>query len=83
MTDTLYSGLADNLKQREIYDKPLPNWFLVLFLSFLTFGIYGLYIIGKRVLRVDHYISRKKEFYTYVLMFLERDEIHKKIKVET
>src|ERR1051325_8439249 len=62
------------IKQRRDTDVPLINWWLyVLLLSWITLGIYGLYLFFKRISRIDGFSTRKRAYYEAVLEWTERE----------
>lgn len=72
MINVIYEQLKDNIMARENVDKPLMNWFFIVFvLSWLTCGVVPIYMFIKRILRVDKYLNRKKEFFDIVIHFVE------------
>jgi hypothetical protein len=61
------------IKQRRDTDIELVNWWLyTLILSWITFGIYGLYLFFKRILRIDQFGERKRAYYEAALEWTER-----------
>lgn len=61
------------IKQRRDIDEPLINWWLyVLLISWVTFGIYSLYLFFKRINRIDGFSERKRAYYDAVLEWTER-----------
>lgn len=44
----------------------------ILLLSWITFGIYGVYLIYKRMSRVDGFVRRKRAYYDAVLDYTEK-----------
>jgi len=61
------------IKQRRDSDIQLVNWWLyVLVLSWVTVGIYGLYLYFKRISRIDGFSNRKRAYYEALLEWTER-----------
>jgi hypothetical protein len=61
------------VKQRRDVDEPLINWWLyVLLVSWITFGIYSVYLFFKRINRIDGFSERKRAYYESVLEWTER-----------
>jgi hypothetical protein len=61
------------IKQRRDTDYNLVNWWLYFFLlSWITFGIYTIYLFFKRISRVDGFNERKHAYYNAVLAWTER-----------
>ena len=62
------------IKERRDSDVQLVNWWLyILLLSWITFGIYGLYLFFKRISRIDRFSERKRAYYDAVLEWTERE----------
>lgn len=62
-----------NIKNRRETDVPLINWWLyVLLLSWVTFGIYTIFLYFKRIGRIDKFIARKHEYYINLLAWTEK-----------
>lgn len=53
--------IVDNIKSGVKLERPFINWWRFLFLSIITFGIFGIYYFAKRVNTVNSLINRKKE----------------------
>ena len=73
------------IKDRRESDQTLVNWWLYfLLLSWVTFGIYALYLFFKRISRIDGFSRRKQAYYGALLEWTQRqaelkgreDEIH-------
>lgn len=61
------------VKQRREDDTALTNWWLyMLLLSWITIGIYGIYLFFKRIVRIDAFSARKRAYYEAVLEWTER-----------
>jgi hypothetical protein len=61
------------VKQRRDTDIQLVNWWLYfLVLSWVTFGIYGLYLFFKRIMRIDGFSERKRAYYEALLEWTQR-----------
>ncbi|MBV8064142.1 MAG: DUF4234 domain-containing protein [Actinobacteria bacterium] len=61
------------IKQRRDSDITLVNWWLYfLFLSWITFGIYTIYLFFKRIGRIDRFSERKHAYYIALLDWTER-----------
>jgi Domain of unknown function (DUF4234) len=76
------------VKQRRDTDVQLVNWWLyTLLLSWVTFGIYSLYLYFKRIARIDQFSERKHSYYDATLEWTERwaarngqeDAIHQEV----
>jgi Domain of unknown function (DUF4234) len=62
------------IKLRRDSDVQLVNWWLcVLLLSWLTLGIYPIYLYFKRLTRIDRFSERKQAYYEAVLEWTERE----------
>jgi hypothetical protein len=65
--------LDRSIKVRRDVDEPLINWWLyILLVSWVTFGIYSIYLFFKRINRIDGFSERKKAYYDAVLEWTER-----------
>ena len=61
------------IKERRDTDVQLVNWWLyALLLSWITLGIYGLYLFFKRIIRIDGFSERKRTYYEAMLDWTER-----------
>ncbi|HLI58992.1 MAG TPA: DUF4234 domain-containing protein [Solirubrobacteraceae bacterium] len=61
------------IKERRETDQPLINWWLYfLFVSWITFGFYGLYLFFKRINRIDAFSARKRAYYRALLEWTRR-----------
>src|SRR5437899_1125140 len=61
------------IKERRDTDVQLVNWWLYfLLLSWVTFGIYSLYLYFKRITRIDRFGERKHAYYDAVVEWTER-----------
>lgn len=61
------------IKQRRDSDTTLVNYWLYFFLlSWVTFGIYGIYLFFKRIGRIDGFTARKQSYYTALIDWTER-----------
>ena len=58
-----YALLQLNVQSHRPFERPMINWFLFVFVSVLTGGIFGVYIFIKRIMAVDKFIERKGEYY--------------------
>jgi Domain of unknown function (DUF4234) len=76
------------IKDRRDSDVELVNWWLYfLLLSWITFGIYGLYLFFKRISRIDAFSRRKRAYYEALLEWTQReaategreDEVHNEL----
>jgi hypothetical protein len=76
------------IKDRRDSDTELVNWWLyALLLSWVTFGIYGLYLFFKRISRVDAFSRRKRAYYESLLEWTRRrsaaksqeDQVHNQL----
>jgi hypothetical protein len=62
------------IKDRRDSDVELTNWWLyALLLSWVTFGIYTLYLFFKRISRIDAFSRRKQAYYEALLEWTERE----------
>jgi hypothetical protein len=62
------------IKQRRDSDVQLVNWWLyILLLSWVTFGIYAIYLYFKRITRIDGFSGRKHAYYDAVVEWTERE----------
>ena len=62
------------IKERRETDTTFVNWWVYfLLLSWLTLGIYPLYIYYKRMARVDGFSRRKKAYYRSLVEWTERE----------
>lgn len=69
----LVTRLDRAIKERRDTDVQLVNWWLyVLLLSWVTFGIYGLYLYFKRITRIDRFSERKRAYYEAIIQWTER-----------
>jgi hypothetical protein len=67
------TNLDRSIKQRRDTDVHLVNFWLYFFLlSWITFGIYTIYLFFKRIGRIDGFSSRKGLYYTSLLDWTER-----------
>jgi hypothetical protein len=73
------------IKERRDADVQLVNWWLYwLVLSWVTLGIYALYLFFKRIMRIDRFSERKRAYYEATAEWTERyaqqvgkeDEVH-------
>jgi hypothetical protein len=65
--------LDHTIKQRRETDDTLVNWWLyVLLLSWVTFGLYGLYLFVERINRIDGFGRRKHAYYDALLEWTRR-----------
>ncbi|MGH2910007.1 MAG: DUF4234 domain-containing protein [Solirubrobacteraceae bacterium] len=61
------------IKERRESDQTFVNWWLyVLLLSWVTFGIYGLFLYFKRINRIDAFSRRKHAYYGALLEWTRR-----------
>lgn len=66
------------VKERRDTDVELINWWLyVLLLSWITAGIYSLYLLFRRVARIDEFSRRKHAYYQAVVEWTERQAAEK------
>ncbi len=66
------------IKVRRDTDVEFVNWWVYfLLLSWVTFGIYPLYIYFKRMIRIDRFSARKHAYYDAVLEWTERTATQK------
>jgi hypothetical protein len=77
------------VKERRDTDTELVNWWLYfLLLSWITIGIYGIYLFFKRIGRIDGFTRRKRAYYEAVIEWTEReataknreDEVHHELE---
>jgi hypothetical protein len=62
-----------SVKLRRQTDVVLINWWLyLLLLSWITFGIYGIYLYFKRMSRVDKFVRRRRDYYNATIDFTEK-----------
>jgi hypothetical protein len=62
------------IKERRETDQVLINWWLyVLLVSWVTFGIYPLYLYFKRISRIDGFSHRKRAYYEALLEWTQRE----------
>ena len=61
------------IKERRDTDDQLVNWWLYfLLLSWITLGLYSIYVFFKRISRVDGFSRRKKDYYTATVEWTRR-----------
>jgi hypothetical protein len=61
------------IKERRETDEKLVNWWLYfLLLSWITFGLYGIYLFFKRITRIDGFSRRKQDYYSAVIEWTRR-----------
>lgn len=61
------------IKERRDNDDKLVNWWLYfLLLSWITFGIYGIYLFFKRISRIDGFSRRKQDYYNAAIEWTRR-----------
>lgn len=61
------------IKARRDSDDQLVNWWLYfLVLSWVTFGVYGIYVYVKRIGRIDAFSRRKRDYYSAVIEWTRR-----------
>ena len=66
------------IKERRDTDQQLINWWLyMLLVSWVTFGIYPLYLYFKRISRIDGFSRRKQAYYAALLEWTERESATK------
>jgi hypothetical protein len=62
------------IKERRDSDQTLVNWWVyVLLLSWITLGLYGIYLFFKRIGRVDAFSRRKHAYYDALLEWTRRN----------
>lgn len=69
MADEFLLKLEENIKEREQYTK--TNWNVLIFLSVITLGVYGIYILFKKYNQVIAYSKKQHEFFTYTSDYLK------------
>lgn len=72
MTDCI-NLLEENIKNGQIWMKPLADWNKTVIFSLLTLGIYFIYIFIKRIERADKYIMRKRDFFNIVINCFQKN----------
>jgi len=75
-TDLIQSvtRLDRSIKERRDSDVQLVNWWLYwLLLSWVTLGIYALYLYFKRITRIDGFSRRKRAYYQALLEWTQRE----------
>jgi hypothetical protein len=61
------------IKERRDVDTELVNWWLyILLLSWITFGIYSIVLLFKRINRIDGFSRRKSAYYAGVIEWTQR-----------
>lgn len=64
------------IKERRDADSQLINWWLyTLLVSWVTLGIYAIYIYFKRITRIDEFSRRKQDYYRGVLEWTQREAV--------
>lgn len=79
-TDLIQSvtRLERAIKERRDSDVQLINWWLYfLLVSWITFGIYGIYLFFKRISRIDGFSRRKRAYYEALLEWTQREAASK------
>src|SRR2546421_2746649 len=72
-TTQLVTRIDRAVKQRRDSDTTLMNYWLYFFLvSWVTFGIYGLVLLFKRIGRIDGFTIRKRDYYRSLVDWTER-----------
>ncbi len=62
-----------SIKERMFVDRPLVNFWLYFFLlSWLTSGIMGLVLYFQKIIRIDKFFLRKRDYYASVIGYTEK-----------